>query len=399
MLLLPLLLTGALAAHAAPIDRAEAERLARAGEYAQALDQFRQLAAANPDDLDARVWIGRLHVWTGRPRDAEPVFRGVLDTAPDRQDALIGLGVALSALGRHDEAIAALDRAEKQAPTDPDVLTAKGRAHFAAGHHRLAEAYLQRAILAKPDPETRRALEAARRANAPAIEAQFVNESYNVDLSDTRLGNFTADFRMTDALRVQARVDAQRKFGVQEARGGGGLAWQVRPRVVLRGQGLLGGTSTVLPRGELTAAADFHDRSAIWTGEFRYFRFANTNYWVFRPAVSVAAGERAMVTASYSRSVTEFPEATGLIGANAGDVRLHVHVVPRLWVSGGYARNVERLDTLSPDRLGDFRANTGLAGGRFSLGPQTTIGVDYEYQRRANGVTLIRVATAIVQSF
>ena len=53
-------------------QRAEAERLARSGAHEQALKEFQALAALNPDDIEARLWIARLHVlsWgipSGRP--------------------------------------------------------------------------------------------------------------------------------------------------------------------------------------------------------------------------------------------------------------------------------------------------------------------------------------------
>ena len=51
----------------APDQRTEAERLANSGAHAAALKQFQALAAANPDDIEARVWIARLHALMGRP--------------------------------------------------------------------------------------------------------------------------------------------------------------------------------------------------------------------------------------------------------------------------------------------------------------------------------------------
>ena len=48
--------------------RAEAERLAKAGNHAEALKRFQEIAAANPADAAARIWIGRLHMEMGEPR-------------------------------------------------------------------------------------------------------------------------------------------------------------------------------------------------------------------------------------------------------------------------------------------------------------------------------------------
>jgi len=45
--------------------RAQAEQLATSGAYRAALERFQALAAANPDDLETRIWIARLHSWMG----------------------------------------------------------------------------------------------------------------------------------------------------------------------------------------------------------------------------------------------------------------------------------------------------------------------------------------------
>jgi tetratricopeptide (TPR) repeat protein len=59
-------------------ERGSAIALAQGRQYEQALDAFRRLAAANPDDHDARLWIARLHGWMGHPDQAEAVYRSVL---------------------------------------------------------------------------------------------------------------------------------------------------------------------------------------------------------------------------------------------------------------------------------------------------------------------------------
>src|SRR6476469_5270894 len=101
-----------LAAPQAQDPRAEAERLARTGAHAQALKQFQALAAANPDDIDVRLWIARLHAQMGHPEHAVDVYRSILAVQPQQMDALIGLGQSLVKLGRLGEASETLNRAE-----------------------------------------------------------------------------------------------------------------------------------------------------------------------------------------------------------------------------------------------------------------------------------------------
>ena len=74
----------------APDQRAAAERLANSGDYADALKQFQSIAAANPDDIEARLWIARLHAQLGHPEHAVDVYQSILAVQPQHLDALIG---------------------------------------------------------------------------------------------------------------------------------------------------------------------------------------------------------------------------------------------------------------------------------------------------------------------
>ena len=144
-------------------QRAEAERLARSGGYEAALKQFQALAAANPDDIDARVWIARLHALMGRPEHAEAVYGSILAVQPQHVDALIGLGNALVTLGQLDDAADALNRAEALAADRPALLTAQGRLHQAGNHTTLALAFTASTSHSTP-PTPRHALPQMRSA-------------------------------------------------------------------------------------------------------------------------------------------------------------------------------------------------------------------------------------------
>ncbi|MFI5076772.1 MAG: tetratricopeptide repeat protein, partial [Vicinamibacteria bacterium] len=56
----------------------DAERMARRGDTLRALEAFQALAAANPDDYDTRVWLGRLLTRVGRRAEAIDVLRDVI---------------------------------------------------------------------------------------------------------------------------------------------------------------------------------------------------------------------------------------------------------------------------------------------------------------------------------
>ena len=56
--------------------------MARAGDTLRALEAFQALAAANPDDFDSLVWLGRLLTRVGRRAEAIDLLR---TSSPDRR--------------------------------------------------------------------------------------------------------------------------------------------------------------------------------------------------------------------------------------------------------------------------------------------------------------------------
>src|SRR5262249_50820626 len=80
-------------------DRVRAEQLARAGQTVAALELYQRIVADNPRDVEARLWIARLHLRLGRTEEAEAGFRDVLRDHPADADARIGLGSTPSRRG------------------------------------------------------------------------------------------------------------------------------------------------------------------------------------------------------------------------------------------------------------------------------------------------------------
>lgn len=115
-----------MAAGQAPDARQEAERLAASGAHEEALERFQAIAAANPDDIGARIWIGRLHMRMGHARRAAAVYESIVAVDPKNVEALAGLGAALVEAGDLDAAAGVLTRAEALAPERIDVLAAQG---------------------------------------------------------------------------------------------------------------------------------------------------------------------------------------------------------------------------------------------------------------------------------
>jgi predicted Zn-dependent protease len=121
------LAAGAAQAGQAP-TQAQAIELAKQGKHEAALSAFQQLAADNPGNIDARIWIGRMHAEMGHPDWAEPVFRSVILDDPQNVEATIGLSDALVSQRRNDEALVALSKVATAQPPNPEISAAIRRA-------------------------------------------------------------------------------------------------------------------------------------------------------------------------------------------------------------------------------------------------------------------------------
>jgi YaiO family outer membrane protein len=403
VMLLSLLLTGLLTASAEQVSQTPATReaaieLAQSGEYDEALDTFRRVAAANPRDIEARLWIARLHVWMGHPDRAEPVFRSVLLENPSSIDARLGVGVALVSLNRADEALEVLEPAEQLAPNDPEVLAALGRAHRLAGNTSLSLGYLERAAAMAPTMDNRLSLEQTRMLYDHRVESTSYVEDFSLPVANTASTDFLANVRISDRLRVIGRGQFQRKFSESEQRGGLGIEWRWDGQTTMYAQALVGPGNTVLPRTDANLEVGHIRGAAEWVAGVRFIDFAGASVTVLSPGATWWPRDRVSFGLRYSLAMTNFDDVESQTGHSA-TLRGSYMVYPRVWLNAGYSTGVENFDNLSPDRVGDFRANTASGGVRIDLPTFTSVFGIYEHQRRANDIKMNRVTVALVQRF
>lgn len=378
---------------------AEAVQAAHEGREADALRAFQRLAAANPDDREARMWIARLHVRMGHQDQAEAVYRSVLLEDPGNIDARVGVATALLARDETTEAIEILDVAEELAPVNDDVLAALGRAHRQAGRTAQAISYFERAVSIAPTEQHRLALEGARLSYLHRVEARGSSEQFSRGSPDSRSADLTVNIRLTDTWRVHGRGQSQRKFAASEHRGGGGVEWRWRPATTLRGHALVGADNRVMPEGDYLGEAQHTYRDATWTASVRHFDFTGARTTVFSPAVIWMPEGRLSLGLRYALSRTEANTLTSAEAGHSAHVRAAYQFYPRVSVHGAYAAGVEDFENFSIDRIGDFRANTLSGGLRIDLRTLTTAIAQYERQWRRGNVEMGRVTVSLHQRF
>ena len=373
--------------------------MAAVGRDADALGAFRQLAARNPNDREARLWIARLHERMGNPDLAEPVYRSVLLEDPSSLDAALGLASTLLVREDAEETIDLLTAIEQRAPQNPNVLELLGRAHRLAGHQALAIDYFERALAIAPTGEHRLRLEDARRAYLHRVEARGFSEQFNGRTPDSWNADVLVNYRLTDKLRITGRGQTQRKFAASDRRGGGGFEWQWKSRTILRGQVLVGPNNVVMPEGDYHGELEHTEGRAVWTLGVRYFDFTGARTTVLSPDVTCFASERVSLGLRYAMSFTETSTVSTVVMGHSLHLRGAYRLYPRVWLHTAYAAGVEDFDNLSVDRIGDFRANTVAGGARIDLPTLTSVIANYERQWRRGNIDVARVTLSLQQRF
>lgn len=378
---------------------AEASQLAAEGRDAEALAAFQRLASINPNSHEARIWIARMHERMGHPAVAEAVYRSVLLEDPVNLDAMIGVATTLLARHATDEAIEVLERAEALAPESDVVLTSLGRAHREAGNTLRAIGYLERVVAMSPTEQHRLSLEDVQLSYFHRIEAHGFSEDFNGDTANTSTGGVLVNYRLSDTLRVFGRGDAQRKFGISDQRGGGGVEWRWKPMTTLVGHVLVGPDNVVMPERDYLGEIDHTYGAASWTGTYRYLDFNGAWMAMLSPAVTWWAADRLSIGLRYAFSISR----SNLLLSNERGNSLHARAAyrfrPRVWLTGGYAAGIEDFETVSIDQLGNFKAHSVSGGARWDLPSLTSVVGGYDYQWRSDDIQRGRFSISLSQRF
>jgi tetratricopeptide (TPR) repeat protein len=126
-----------------------APALALSGRHDEALETFRRVIDARPNDATAHYNMGNLLNGLGRADEAAKAFHRAVVLQPDFAEAHANLGGTLHMAKRYEEAVAAYRDALKTLSNVPDLHYNLGAVCHALGRHReAADAYRKAAQLA-----------------------------------------------------------------------------------------------------------------------------------------------------------------------------------------------------------------------------------------------------------
>lgn len=380
-------------------QRAEAERMAKSGNYAAALKQFQALAAVNPDDIDVRLWIARLHAQMGHPEHAVDVYRSILAVQPQQMEALVGLGQSLVKLGRLSEASEALTRAEALAADRPAVLAAQGQLYQAANRTTLALAYYERALALDPgNVEIRALADVLRAERGHRIGLDYDFQHLNTDVDDSHAGTFELNARAADSLRVFGRGQVERLFGVTDGRAGGGLEWSMTRQATLRIGAIFGFDPVYLPKSDVVVEAAVQPGRARFGFLVQRAIFQDSDVWLVGPELTVRLTDGVDASIDYFHGQTAVDDVTNDIGTETVAVRISGPVTKSVRLGAGFTHGIDRLDWLTSDRI-TFEADTFSLRASCAFTPFVTLELGYDFQSRPEDVKVHRARAGLTYRF
>jgi Flp pilus assembly protein TadD len=126
-------------------------KLSSQGRHAEAIVQFEQALALEPDDARVLFALGNTATQLGLPGPAEQFFRRVLAQDPSRIEALVNLANLLRGAGQFDGAIALLLPAVTRDPQSPELQLTLGSALRETGDLASAEIHYRAALAVRPN--------------------------------------------------------------------------------------------------------------------------------------------------------------------------------------------------------------------------------------------------------
>ncbi len=380
-------------------QRAEAERMAKSGNYAAALKQFQAVVAGNPDDIESRLWIARLYALMAQPEHAVDVYKSILAVQPQQLDALIGVGQSLVKLGRFAEASDALNRAEALAADRPAVLAAQGQLHQASNRTTLALAYYERALALDPgNAEIRALADALRAARGHRLELDYDFQHLDTDVDDSHVGTFEINARAADALRVFGRGQVERLFGATDQRAGAGLEWSMTRQATLRVGAMFGFDPVYLPDSDVFVEVAAQQRRARWGFLVQRAVFEDSDLWLIGPELTVRLTDGVDASIDYFHGQTAVDGVPNDIGTETVAIRISGPVTKSVRLGAGFTHGIDRLDWLTSDRI-TFESDTFALRATCSLSPFVALELGYDFQSRPDDVKVQRARAGLTYRF
>jgi len=354
-------------------------------DYQAALEIFQSLAAQNPADLEARIWVARLESWRGNHERAEQLYGKVLADDPDNVEAGLGRADVLAWQGRYQEALEQLSLLRDRQPTNLEVLLRLAKVSHWQRRRRQALGYYQEVLAL--DPANGEAHEAVATLSAEKpfrLESGYFFEEF--DFTSNTHGQFVELlYRDYHRLTLLTRFQYQNKFDQNNTRFTVGTTYRFWTRTWLRGEfSWAPAGDTVIANQDYTVelTQGVHPRVALG-GSYRFLNFRDAQVQVLTALLNWDPRSDLHFYLRYTPARTRFTLPNRSLWGQGGWARLVWDANRTFSPYVLFAVGAENFADISAEQLGRFAAHTYGAGTEVRLTSNQGFRLGYYFQRRS----------------
>ena len=354
----------------------------------EALQIATQLALQDPDDYEARNWVARLEGWKGNFRQAENLYRGVLEDHPGDVEAQLGLADVLGWQKHYAAAARILKGLESRDPNNLEILSRLGRLYFWQHDKPEARRYFKRVLQIDPhNKEARNALRGMEGENPFHLETGYLFEGYNFT-SNTNGAQTQFVYKDYDRKTLLAGFQFQNKFGQNDSLFTLGGTYRVLRRSYLRGELTVAPKSqTVVPNkdytGEVTQGLP---HGIVVGGSYRYLIFSIGEVRIPTAQMDWDIKPKWHYYARYTPGGTHFTRVPGRVWNQGGWTKVAWDANRFFSPYAMVATGAESFTlAVSSEQLGSFHARTYGGGTEIRFSTKQGLHVGYFYQGRSRG--------------
>jgi YaiO family outer membrane protein len=359
-------------------------------DFRGAREIYSQLAAQEPENLEYRVWIGRISGWLQDYPAAQTAYDEVLVRNPQQLEALLGNATVLMWQQKFEAARPFLLRAREVAPENADVRLAWARFYRAQNQEKQALAEVQ-AILAV-DPKNAEALELSKQIELPRpLEFRVGYERSRFSFASSPANHQWVNVGYLGGRgRVDVAAERWQRFGDISTRLALSANRRLNQKWSVRGGVALAPGADVIPRREASLGVAHVLRRNLVVGlDYRYSYLATATNHTLAPTLEYYFKSPSWLQVTYYRSWTSFRSTVARrLSDDSYAIRYNHQVSEPVLLYVGYGKGRESFQTIltpSLDRISSFDATTYLAGAKWQVAKYFWLDIFGVQQRRSTG--------------
>ncbi|HMF76114.1 MAG TPA: tetratricopeptide repeat protein [Bryobacteraceae bacterium] len=370
-----------------PSKEALAQQAVTAHRFAEARDLYVSLTENHPENASYWAARGRVSGYLGDYPGALAAYDRALAIDPKNVDTMVGKAYVLLWQQNFPSATALLNEAQALAPESAEVDLAIAQENYY--RHRPKEALTGLQKILRRNPQDASALELKSRLRSERqirIELGIIGDSLSVGLNGV---SGLVDVGLVSPNNfISVRYEDWLRFGQRVIKGGATFSHTFPHFWTVDASTVIGSRGDVLARYDDSIGLKHRFRTG-WAASttYRDLLFDRAHVRLVSPSLEYSFEKPISLQATYTRGWNTYSSLLQL-GQPTNSVLLRYNqTFKKVTVHGGWSKGVELFAIPVVNQLGQFHANTYIAGIDIPISKILTTKFEYAFQRRNSGVS------------